>query len=432
MQICLLGQNHKSAPLALREQLAFDEAKQERLGEMLRSDSMHREGVVLSTCNRVELYTLCDDPQDSRRRLGAYLEEIHGVDLERWEHALYFHHGPTAVRHLFHVASGLDSMVLGEGQILSQVKDAFRWAHENHLAQDVLQRAFLDAVGCGKRVRSETKLGEGAVSVAYAAVSLAKRIFTDLSKETVLLIGAGETGQRAARHLRLFGVEDLRVCNRSRERGAAVAEELDATHVPWEQRNLQLRDAGIVVCATAATEPILHAATVRDSLQASGRRTMFCADLAVPRDVEPDVGKIPGVFLYNVDDLQGIVLEGAEARRAEAAKAERIVDEQAERFWQWFHARSAVPIVSELRSHYEQLRLRELNDARSGMDGASFAVLDKITHRLLNKFLHGPTLGLKRIAAEKQDEAGLQEYRRLFGLNGAQPPSNDDASDHDR
>jgi glutamyl-tRNA reductase len=429
--------------------LAFDEEKQDKLGQMLHSDNVHREGVVLSTCNRVELYTLCDYPKGSRRQLRAYLEQIHGVDLERWEHTLYFHqihgvdlerwehtlyfhHGHSAVRHLFHVASGLDSMVLGEGQILSQVKDAFRWAHDNQLAQDVLQRAFLDAVSCGKRVRTETKLSEGAVSVAYAAVSLAKRIFSDLSKETVLLIGAGETGQRAARHLKLFGVEDLRVCNRSRERGAAVAEELEATHVPWEQRNLQLRDASIVVCATAAPDAILHADTVREALQQSGRRTVFCVDLAVPRDVEPEVGKIPGVFLYNVDDLQGIVLEGEEARRAEAAKAERIVNEQADRFLQWFHGRSAVPILSELRSHFEEVRLHELDDVRGGLDEASFKVLDKVTHRLLNKFLHGPTLGLKRIAAEQQGDDSLEEFRRIFGLNGAQPKSNDDPADHDR
>lgn len=431
MQICLLGQNHKSAPLALREQLAFDEEKQERLGEMLQSDGMHREGVVLSTCNRVELYTLCDDPKGSKRQLGEYLAQIHGVDLERWEHTLYFHHGHSAVRHLFHVASGLDSLVLGEGQILSQVKDAFRWAQENRLAQDVLQRAFLDAVSCGKKVRTETKLSEGAVSVAYAAVSLAKRIFADLSNETVLLIGAGETGQRAARHLKLFGVQDIRVANRSRERGAAVAEELEATHVPWEQRNLQLRDASIVVCATAAPEPILHADAVRDALEISRRRTVFCVDLAVPRDIDPEVGKIPGVFLYNVDDLQGIVLEGEEARRAEAAKAERIVNDQAEKFLQWFHGRTAVPIVSELRQHFEEVRQNELQEVRSALSDDDFKVVDKVTHRLLNKFLHGPTLGLKRMAAEGEDVESLDEFRRIFGLNGERPAGSGKKAERD-
>jgi glutamyl-tRNA reductase len=211
-----------------------------------------------------------------------------------------------------------------------------------------------------------------------------------------------------------------------------VAHELDATHVPWEQRNNQLRDASIVVCATSAPDAILHADAVRDALEISQRRTMFCVDLAVPRDIAPEVGKIPGVFLYNVDDLQGIVLEGEEARRAEAAKAERIVNEQAERFLHWFHGRTAVPILSELRSHYEEVRLHELNEVRGGMDDEQFKVLDKVTHRLLNKFLHGPTLGLKQLASEGEDVESLDMFRRVFGLNGSRSAQADGTPEKDR
>lgn len=418
MHICLLGQNHRTAPVSLREQLAFDPDKQERLKALLHDDGTHHEGVVLSTCNRVELYTVTGEPERSRHRLGEYLQELHGVDLKQWSDTLYFHSDVQAVRHLFKVASGLDSMVLGEGQILSQVKDAMHWARENNLAHEILQRAFIEAVSCGKRVRTDTKLGEGAVSVAFAGVTLARRIFSDLSHETALLIGAGETGRRAARHLQMFGVSDIRVCNRSWDRGAGVAAELDAVHVPWDQLDNQLPEASILVTATAATSTLIDEARIKGALRRSGRRTLLCMDLSVPRDIEDRVGQLPGVFLYNVDDLQGIVLEGEDRRRAEAAKAQRIVEMQVAQFVDWFRARSAVPLLAELRRHVGELRRAELERARGNLDEEAFAALERVTERLAKKWLHGPTVGLKRLASGDRSGQVLEDFRELFDLHG--------------
>jgi glutamyl-tRNA reductase len=316
-------------------------------------------------------------------------------------------------------------MVLGEGQILSQVKDAVQWAREHDLAHEILQRAFLEAVSCGKRVRTDTKVGEGAVSVAYAGVTLAKRIFSDLSEETALLIGAGETGRRAARHLQLFGVSDIRVCNRSWDRGAEVAEELDAVHVPWDQLDNQLPEASILVTATAAPDMLIGETRVREALRRSGRRQLFCMDLSVPRDIEESIGRLPGVFLYNVDDLQGIVLEGEDRRRAEAAKAQRIVEMQVEQFVDWFRARSAVPLLAELRRHVDELRRAELDRARNGLDEKAFATLDRVTERLAKKWLHDPTVGLKRLASGDRSGQVLEDFRELFGLDRHQADGED-------
>jgi glutamyl-tRNA reductase len=420
VRICLLGQNHKTAPIELRERLAFTPEKQSRLGELLASDDGIREGVVLSTCNRVELYAVTGDANHNHRRLGSLLEAVHGVALGKWENTLYFHEEDNAIRHLFRVASGLDSMVLGEGQILSQVRDAFVLAKDSQLTREIMNRAFHDALACGKRVRTDTKVGEGAVSVAYAAVSLARKIFKDLSKEPVLLVGAGDTGYRVARHLQLFGVKDLRVTNRSRHRAQTLAEELNASLIPWDNFQDQLSQVGIIVSATSSPQPVITAEMLRAALKAGKRRAIFLIDLAVPRDIEPEVGKIPGAFLYNVDDLQGIVLEGEDQRRLEAVKAESIIDEQVDRFLEWYRARRMTPTLCDLRARLEQMRQAELAGVRPRLDEAAFHELDRVTERLLKKILHGPTIGLKRSAQESDSDLYLRVVRSLFDLD---PPS---------
>jgi glutamyl-tRNA reductase len=420
MRICLLGQNHRSAPIEWREQLAFNPEKERKLAEIVKADPLHSEAAVLSTCNRVELYAVSQEPEHSRRRLTEYLETVHGLRLDSLEQTLYFHQDQAAVRHLFAVASGLDSMVLGEGQVLAQVREAQVHARESDLMHRVLTRAFNDAVHCGKRVRSDTRLGEGAVSVAYAAVTLARKIFDDLSRQTVLLLGAGETGRRVARHLQLFGVRDLRVSNRNRERGEELAHELHATLVPWDRVLEQLPQVSILVSATAASEPILQAEDLRKALRRGGRRNLFCVDLAVPRDIESEASRIPGVFLYNVDDLQGIVLEGEDLRRAEADKAERIVDEEVEHFLQWYRAHAVAPVLHDLRRKMEGIREDELSAVRGTLDPASYAALERVTHRMLQKFLHAPTLGLKRMAQQNKPEDAVRDFSRIFDLDERQ------------
>lgn len=417
MKICLLGQNHKTAPIELRERLAFTPEKQERLGDLLASDEEIHEGVVLSTCNRVELYAVTGDSNHNHDRLGSILERVHGIALPQWKESLYFHEEDGAVRHLFRVASGLDSMVLGEGQILSQVRDAFTAAKEHRLTREIMNRVFHDAMACGKRVRTDTRVGEGAVSVAYAAVALARKIFKDLAKETVLLVGAGDTGHRVARHLQLFGVRDLRVTNRSRQRAQALADELNAALLPWDNFSDQLSQAGIIICATSSPEPVVTAPMMKAALKTGKRRAVFLIDLAVPRDIDPEVGKIAGAFLYNVDDLQGIVLEGEDQRRLEAVKAEAIVDDQVDRFLGWYKARRMTPTLRDVRDRVELLRRNEIEAARTRVDAATFEEIDRVTERLVNKILHTPMIELKRSARTPESERYLRVFRALFDLD---------------
>lgn len=422
--ICLLGQNHKTAPVELREKIAVTDDKRDALVEMLRSDPILTESVVLSTCNRMELYTVAQatTAEKGLDRLGSLLSEIHGISRNEWGSTAYFSQDESAVRHLFRVASGLDSMVLGEGQILAQVKDAQDFAREQKIAHEVLDRVFNDAISCGKSVRSDTAISEGAVSVAAASVSLARKIFDDISDQSVLLVGAGDTGARVARHLQLFGVRDLRVTNRTRSRADALANELNASVVPFDQLDEHLGQVSIAITAIASPEPIFTAARVKAATDRTRSAPLFMIDLAVPRNVATDVEGVGGVFVYDVDDLQGIVLGDEEKRRAEAAKAEEIVTARVEQFIQWYRMRAAVPALNELRQHVEKLRQAELAAVRNKVhDAADLALVDKVTSRLINKLLHPPTVELKRRVAEDGPQEHLPAFRELFGL----------AEDHD-
>lgn len=427
--ICLLGQNHKTAPVELREKIAVTEDKRDALVEMLRVDPVLSESVVLSTCNRMELYTVAQDctPERGRERLGAMLSDVHGIPERDWAETSYFSQDEHAVRHLFRVAAGLDSMVLGEGQILAQVKDAQDFARDQKLAHEVLERVFNEAISCGKRVRSDTAISEGAVSVAAASVSLARKIFDDISEQSVLLVGAGDTGARVARHLQLFGVRDLRVTNRTRARADALASELNASVVPFDQLDEHLGRVSIAVTAVASPEPLFTETRVKAAVDRTRTAPLFMIDLAVPRNVAREVENVAGVFVYDVDDLQGIVLGDEERRRAEAAKAEDIVDGRVDQFIQWYRMRAAVPALADLRRHLEEIRRAEIEAVRNKVhDEADLALLDKITGRIVNKLLHTPTVELKRRVAEDGPQDHLPAFRSLFGLES------DSESEEDR
>ncbi|RKZ13007.1 glutamyl-tRNA reductase [bacterium] len=419
--ICLLGQNHKTASVGLREKIAVTDEKRNVLVEILRSDPVLTESVVLSTCNRMELYTVASDgdAEQRRQRLGAILSEVHGVDEREWASTSYFSRDEHAIRHLFRVASGLDSMVLGEGQILAQVKDAQEFARGQKIAHEVLERVFNEAISCGKRVRSDTSISEGSVSVAAASVSLARKIFDDIANQSVLLVGAGDTGTRVARHLQLFGVKDLRVTNRTRARADALATELNASVVPFDQLDEHLGQVSIAITAVASQEPLFTADRVKAAIHRTRSAPLFMIDLAVPRNVAPDVDGLGGVFVYDVDDLQGIVLGDEAQRREEAAKAEEIVTHRVGGFVQWYRMRAAVPALNELRQHLETLRQAEIDAVRNKVhDKHDLELVDKVTARLINKLLHPPTVELKRRVAEDGPAAHLDAFRQLFGLDG--------------
>jgi glutamyl-tRNA reductase len=419
--IILLGQNHQTAPVEMREKLAFTPSKLQQASDLLASDDLLQEGVVLSTCNRAEIYAVTAEPEAGGQRLGSLLERVHGVPLSNLNGSLYRMVEEQAVRHLFRVSSGLDSMVLGEGQILAQVKGAHAWAKDHSLAHEVLHRLFHQAAACGKQVRHDTAIGEGAVSIAFAAVSLARHIFRDLNKETVLLLGAGETGRKVARQFQQYGVQDLRISNRTLERAEELAKELTATIVPWELFEKHLPEASVVVTATASVEPILRQEHVRTALANRGRRPLFLIDVSVPRNIDNDAKKLPGVFLYNIDNLRGIVDERRDQRTKEAQKGERIVEEQVEQFLEWYRGRAAAPTLTQIRDRIEAVRQSELAAARARLTPEAFDELDRVTRRLINKILHTPTVQLKRRVAHTDEQQLLEQIRDLFGLDDEPP-----------
>jgi glutamyl-tRNA reductase len=351
------------------------------------------------------------------------LSELHGIPEQDWAGTAYFSQDEHAVRHLFRVAAGLDSMVLGEGQILAQVKDAQDFARDQKLAHEVLERVFNEAISCGKRVRSDTSISEGAVSVAAASVSLARKIFDDIASQSVLLVGAGDTGARVARHLQLFGVKDLRVTNRTRARADALASELNASVVPFDQLDEHLGQVSIAITAVASPDPIFTGPRVKAATDRTRSAPLFMIDLAVPRNVARDVEDVGGVFVYDVDDLKGIVLGDEERRKAEAEKAEDIVAARVDHFIEWYRMRAAVPALNELRKHLELIRKSELESVRNKVhDEADLALLDKVTSRIVNKLLHAPTVELKRRVAEDGPQNHLPAFRSLFGINSEKGP----------
>jgi glutamyl-tRNA reductase len=293
----------------------------------------------------------------------------------------------------------------------------------------VLERVFNEAISCGKRVRSDTTISEGAVSVAAASVSLARKIFDDIAEQSVLLVGAGDTGARVARHLQLFGVKDLRVTNRTRSRADALAAELNASVVPFDQLDEHLGQVSIAITAIASPEPIFVAKRVKAAIDRTRTAPLFIIDLAVPRNVARDVERLAGVFVYDVDDLQGIVLGDEEKRREEAAKAEDIVASRVSQFVQWYRMRAAVPALHELRRHLEEIRQIEIEAVRNKVhDAADLELVDRVTARLVNKLLHSPTVELKRRVAQDGPQGHVEAFRSLFGLCG---PSDGTEGDQD-
>ena len=429
MHLYLLGVSHKTAPLDVRERLDFSSQDLGAAVEALGLRPSATESVVLSTCNRSEMYVTSEDPATAREDLIAFLSEYHSLPREAFQPHLYAREDSAAAQHLFRVAAGLDSLVVGEPQILGQVKDAYQAAAERHCAGPLLNRLFHWSFGVGKRVRTETALGEGAVSMSFAAVTLARKIFGRLNSRRVFVVGAGEMGKLTAQHLRNHGVAEIAVTSRTEAHAAELVEAVSGHLVPWEQRGHALGEADIVVTATGSQRPIV----TRDEVEAArGRRAepSFIIDLAVPRDVELEVGEIEQVFLYNVDDLQAVVHENLSRRSAEMDRAESIVGEEVERFSAWQRSRAAVPTIVALRQRFESIRQSELSRLEGKLAGLSPETrtrVDDLTRLLVEKLLLEPTEQLKALPDEETQTAYTEVVSRLFGLREddvrQQPPA---------
>ena len=413
MALFTLGINHRTAPLSVREQVAFHAEELRRALADLSSSGRVLEVAILSTCNRTELYCQADQPQAAI----DWLAEYRGVSSREMAPYLYTHPDREAVRHAFRVASGLDSMVLGEPQILGQMKEAVRIAREAGTLGTTLNKLFQNSFAVAKDVRSTTAIGSNIVSMAAAAVRLAERIFERISDQRVLFIGAGEMIELCATHFAAQKPKQIVIANRTIDRGRALAERFDATAIRLEDVGERLAEFDIVVSCTASQLPIIGLGLVERAIKARRHRPVFMVDLAVPRDVEVEVGKLDDVFLYTVDDLAQVVESGLESRQSAVIDAEAIVAARVESFLLWLQTRETVPVIRSLRDTAERARRHEMEHAlkllAKGDDPAS--VLDQLSHRLTNKFLHAPTQALNQAESDRND---LQmAVMRLFNLH---------------
>jgi glutamyl-tRNA reductase len=428
MRLFAVGLSHRTAPVELRESVDFARRGVEAAIAALLARSIGPEAVVLSTCNRAEIYAVAevDSAADAIRR---FFSEYHSLSHAEVARHLYVHRGADAARHLFRVAAGLDSLVVGEPQILGQVKTAYTRANDLRSTGALTNRLFHSAFAVGKRVRSETGLAEGAVSVSYAAIALAKKIFGDLEGLGVLILGAGEMAKLTAIHLQAQQVRQITIASRTMQAAESLALQIGGRSTVWSELDAALAAADIVITATGATDPVLTRARVAGAMRPRRDRPLFVIDIAVPRDVEPAVGDLDQVFLYNIDDLHTIVKENLARRSGELARADAIVDEEVRRFAAWMQSREIIPTVVALRQRFESIRQAELSRLEpklSGMPPEARARLDEITRLIVEKLLLTPTEQLKATADAARIVTYADALNRLFNLPDETPARDSD------
>jgi len=416
MAFLALGINHKTASVDVRERVAFTPDQMVEALRQLCRVTPTREAAILSTCNRSELYLQQD--QLEADAVLAWLANYHRLSLDELKACTYVHVDDQAVRHMMRVASGLDSLVLGEPQILGQMKSAYAVAREAGSIGPLLGRLFQATFSTAKTVRTDTAIGENPVSVAFAAVSLARQIFSNLQRSQALLIGAGETITLVARHLHEQGVKKIVVANRTLERASALAAELGAQAILLADIPEELHNSDIVISSTASQLPILGKGAVEQALKRRKHKPMFMVDIAVPRDIEPQVGELDDVYLYTVDDLHEVVAENLKSRQGAAQAAEELVAAGTEDFMQRLRELAAVDVLKAYRQHAERIRDDELSKAQRLLaNGASAEdVLAQLARGLTNKLLHAPSVQLKKLSAEGRVEA-LSMAQELFALH---------------
>ncbi|QPW26589.1 glutamyl-tRNA reductase [Edwardsiella ictaluri] len=418
MSLLALGINHKTAPVSLRERVTFSPDTLDRAIESLLRQPSVQAGVVLSTCNRTELYLSVEQRADLRQQIVDWLCSYHQLTPEEVSDSLYWHQDNEAVSHLMRVASGLDSLVLGEPQILGQVKKAFSESQREQALSADLERLFQKTFSVAKRVRTETEIGTSAVSVAFAACTLARQIFESLARLNVLLVGAGETIELVARHLHQHQVQHMMIANRTRERAQSLADEVGAEVIPLADIDARLADADIVISSTASPLPIIGKGMVERALKARRNRPMLLVDIAVPRDIEPEVGDLANAYLYSVDDLHAIIRGNMAQRQEAAVQAEHIVQQECANFMAWLRAQGAVDTIREYRAQAEQRRAEAESEALAALAQGveAEAVIRRLAHRLTNRLIHAPTKSLQQ-AAGSGDAQRLQMLRDSLGLD---------------
>lgn len=415
MALLTLGINHRTAPLELRERVAFTPEHMGEAFSALKLAAGVQEAAILSTCNRTELYLAAED--DCARTVLQWLAGFHGIDVEELSEAFYTHANEDAVRHMMRVASGLDSMVLGEPQILGQLKEAYAVARSHGASGSLLSRMFEQSFSVAKRVRTETTIGENPVSVAFAAVSMARHIFADLRRNKALLIGAGRTIELVARHLQEAGVSTVIVANRTLERAEELAKQYHGRGILLADIPDYLPEVDIVIASTASQLPVLGKGAIERALKIRKHRPYFMVDIAVPRDIEPEVAQLDDVYLYTVDDLRQVIEENVRSREGAAREAERLIESGAEDFLYQLRALDAVSTLKQYRHQAEELRDREVERALKSLrnGGDPETLLRSLGRGITNKLLHEPSVQVRKATAEGRPEV-TQWLRELHQL----------------
>jgi glutamyl-tRNA reductase len=419
LKLVVTGLSHHTAPVEVRERLAFEEKNLPDALDRLKHRPGMIEGMILSTCNRVEVAVTADGQGDAEESVDRFLAEARSVEPAWVSPYLYHYNDKDAIRHLFRVASSLDSMVVGEPQILGQLKSAYSLAKECGTLSGFLDQVVTRAFNVAKRVRTETEIGSSAVSVSYAAVELARDIFGTLQGKRVLLVGAGKMAESAARHLRRAGAGDLFVTNRTRSRADLLAEEFSGQAVGYEDFFSVLPEIDIVIASSAAPHYVLTTGAMREVISRRRNRPMFLIDIAVPRNIEPAVNELEGVFVYDIDDLGRVVNSNLQARKNVAEQAEEIIDEEVQRMLLRLKTREVAPTIVDLQEHLEQVRTGEIERLRSRLGPLTpqqEEAIEAITRGIVNKIAHTPIIELRRKANDPEGVALMTTIRKLFRL----------------
>lgn len=421
--IIVVGLSHKTAPVELRERLAVPES---RLGEALCrlcSYPAIREGLLLSTCNRVEVYAVVEEVEAGYASVQEFLADSHmSLSSEELTPHLYWYTGDRAISHLFRVAASLDSMIVGEPQILGQLKDAFEVALAHKTSDVILNKIVKKGISVAKRVRTETRISDTAVSVSYAAVELAKKIFSNLSEKTVLLVGAGEMAKLAARHLMNQGVHRVMISTRNPHNAVDLANRFNGVSIPFEDFRREMGEADIVLCSTGASHYLIHAEDVQRAIRQRMNRPIFLIDISVPRNIDPSVKDIDNAFLFDIDDLELHIENNREERRREAAKAERMIEDEVVVALQWLKSLEVTPTIVALRQRAEDIKRGELEKTLGRLANLSpqeRSLVEGLASAIVNKLLHGPLVALKQEAHASSSAMFIEAARRFFNLDDA-------------
>ena len=425
MEIVLVGLNHRTAPVEVRERVSFNAEQTRRAAEELRARGILEETLVLSTCNRSEVYGVPpESSHESAPGLSTFLSEFHSVRHDVLSVSLYHHYDQEAVRHLFRVAAGLDSMLLGEAEILGQVREAYRLAHEHGATGPVLNRLFQGALEVGKRVRTETELGTRPMSAASAGVKLAERIFGKLSERKALVLGAGTVSEQVVSYLRDRGIAQLHVMNRSQERAEELAKQFGGKVVGWGEWDTALQSPDVVVSSVSTEEPVLRREIVERAMVARGNRALFLMDLGVPRNIDPKVAELYNVYVYNTDDLTEIVQLNRSARESEIPQAQGIVEEHVSKFLSWQASVELVGLVDALRRKLREERasfIRSRAEAMKHLSETDRAHVDKLMDEMLEKLLLEPARRLRDEKELRRKIQNVEALRDLFLSNREKP-----------